>query len=113
MTSSGLGACAPGEGACSPFVGFGRGASLLEVAVTAGCMTNRPCGARGGPEGRLPHLASPGWARVAFVEMTRQPSTSRAWLVPMAMLAAIAVVAFGALYTVDHYVTGGPATAGS
>jgi Predicted membrane protein (DUF2254) len=31
----------------------------------------------------------------------------------MGTLAAIAVVAFGALYTVDHYFTGGPASAGS
>ena len=31
----------------------------------------------------------------------------------MATLAAIAVVAFGALYTVDHYLTGGPASAAS
>ncbi len=41
--------------------------------------------------------------------MIKQPSTSRAWLVPMALLATIAVVAFGGLYTLDHYFTGGPA----
>src|SRR6267142_35296 len=45
--------------------------------------------------------------------MTKSPSASRAWLVPMGTLAVIAVVAFGILYTVDHYVTGGPASAGS
>src|SRR5882672_920351 len=42
----------------------------------------------------------------------KQPSVTRTWLVPMATLAALAVVAFGALYTVDHYFTGGPASAG-
>src|SRR5882724_5008693 len=45
--------------------------------------------------------------------MPQPPSASRTWLVPMATLAAIAVVAFGALYTVDHYFTGGPASAAS
>src|SRR5438552_2045127 len=45
--------------------------------------------------------------------MPKSPSASRVWLVPMATLALIAVVAFGVLYTVDHYWTGGPASAGS
>src|SRR5262245_60799622 len=45
--------------------------------------------------------------------MSKQPSASRAWLVPMGTLAAIAIVAFGVLYTVDHYFTGGPASAGA
>src|SRR5258706_3417883 len=44
--------------------------------------------------------------------MTQAPAAPRTWLVPMAPLAAIAVVAFGVLYTVDHYFTGGPASAG-
>src|SRR6266542_1463456 len=42
--------------------------------------------------------------------MTKQPSASRVWLVPMATLALIAVVAFGALYTIDHHWTGGPSS---
>src|SRR5258708_30381716 len=45
--------------------------------------------------------------------MTKSPSASRVWLVPMATLALIAVVAFGILYTVDHHWTGGPASAAS
>src|SRR5258706_10796493 len=44
--------------------------------------------------------------------MTQAPAAPRTWLVPMAPLAAIAVVAFGVLYTVDHYFPGGPASAG-
>src|SRR5678815_5723071 len=43
--------------------------------------------------------------------MTSSASFRRTWLVPMATLAAIAVVAFGVLYTVDHFFTGGPAAA--
>src|SRR6476620_5317506 len=50
---------------------------------------------------------------VASMGMIRQPSVTRTWLVPMATLAAIAVFAFGSLYTVDHYFTGGPASAAS
>ena len=50
---------------------------------------------------------------VASTNMVRQPSLTRTWLVPMATLAAIAVFAFGFLYTVDHYFTGGPASAAS
>jgi hypothetical protein len=38
-------------------------------------------------------------------------SFRRTWLVPMVTLASIAVVTFGLLYTVDHYFTGGPASA--
>src|SRR6476659_9740072 len=45
--------------------------------------------------------------------MVRQPSLARTWLVPMATLAAIAIFAFGSLYTVGHYFTGGPASAAS
>src|SRR5258706_668507 len=40
--------------------------------------------------------------------MSPPASIKRAWLVPMATLAAIAVVTFGILYSIDHYLTGGP-----
>src|SRR6476659_4896861 len=45
--------------------------------------------------------------------MSKASSFRRTWLLPMATLASIAVIAFGVLYTVDHYLTGGPASAAS
>jgi hypothetical protein len=40
-----------------------------------------------------------------------QSGFRRAWLFPMVVLATIALTAFVILYSVDHYVTGGPASA--
>ena len=55
-----------------------------------------------------PRPASSGQRVVAWRSMTQPTSFRRTWLVPMATLASIAVVTFGCLYTVDHFLTGWP-----
>jgi hypothetical protein len=56
-------------------------------------------------------IVSPVVSRVR-VKRRAHRSGLRLWLVPMAILGGIALVAFASVYMLDHSVTGGSATGG-